>query len=134
MFDDFFIFLVPIFSILSVFVFLVVIVWTRQRRREREAYYRHELAKAMISRGADADEVVRMLRKSSSRVAERREALKLGGLLTLAIGVGFMLGFQWIPTEEPIWKIGFVPALLGGAMLAYAFMVGAGAGTESNGG
>jgi len=121
MFEDIFLNLIPIIAVICVFMFLSTVIWTKQRRREREAYYRHELAKSMIARGADADEIARMLRRSSSTVAERREALRLGGLLTLAVGVGFMVGFQWIPAPEPIWMIGSVPTLLGVAMLIYAF-------------
>lgn len=121
MFEDIILNLIPIISVICVFIFLSTVVWAKQRRRERDAYYRHELAKAMVARGADVDEVARMLRKSGSTLGERREALKLGGLLTLAVGVGFMIGFQWIPAEEPIWTIGAIPALLGLAMLVYAF-------------
>jgi hypothetical protein len=122
MFEDIMLNLIPIISVVCVFLFLSTVVWAKQRRRERDAYYRHELAKTMVTRGADADEVARMLRKSRSSLAERREGLKLGGLLTFAIGIGFMIGFQWIPADLPIWKIGFVPTLLGAAMVTYSVL------------
>ncbi|MEZ5332327.1 MAG: DUF6249 domain-containing protein [Thermoanaerobaculia bacterium] len=124
MLEDIVLNLIPIVSVICTFIFLTTLVWAKLRRRERDAYYRHELAKAMIQRGAEGDEVARLLRKSNPGLAERREALKLGGFLTLALGVGFMVGFQWIPADEPIWKLGFVPTLLGLAMLLHAFTSG----------
>lgn len=124
MLEDIVLNLIPIIAVVCLFIFLTTAIWARQRRRERDAYYRHELAKSMIQRGADVDEVARLLRKSNATLVERRETLKVAGFLTLAIGVGFILGFQWIPAEEAVWKVGYVPTLLGLAMLIYAFTSG----------
>ncbi len=121
--EDVFIFLIPITGIVAFFSFLAVLVWTRHRRRERDAYYRHELGKQLVEKGVAGEEISAVLRQESKdRWIHRREGLKLGGLLTLLVGVGFMLAFAWME-EDPIWMIGWIPVAIGVALLIYALLL-----------
>ncbi len=54
------------------------------------------------------------------RALNRRPGLMVGGLITMAVGIGYMLGFRWI--DDEIWMIGSIPALIGVAMLVGAFV------------
>ena len=39
------IFLIPVASVIGIFTLLAVVGWAKERRREREASYRHETAR-----------------------------------------------------------------------------------------
>ncbi len=121
--EDVFVFLIPITGIVAFFAFLAVLVWTRHRRRERDAYYRHELGKQLVEKGVPGEEISAVLRQESRDLwLNRREGLKLGGLLTLLAGVGFMLAFAWMD-DEPIWMIGWIPVAIGLALVIYGLLL-----------
>jgi hypothetical protein len=73
---------VSIFGFLSVsavamFSFIAVVVWSQERRREREAYYRSETLKRIAEAGAGGTSAVEFLREEQSIAARRRkEGLK----------------------------------------------------------
>lgn len=118
--DDAFYSLIPIAFFLGVFSFLSVAVWVRHRRREREAYYRHELLKQMIARGEDAERVMALMERSQPPATHTgREASRLGGLVLLAVGIGLMIALQWVAPD--VWGVGAIPTALGIALLIYAF-------------
>ena len=91
--------------------------------REREAYYRSEMVKKIADTGgwAAAQE---FLREDEKKVALRRkQAFKLGGVITLAAGMGFMIFLRAIEKGgEPVYLIGLMPVLVGIVMVAYAFI------------
>jgi hypothetical protein len=113
----------PIVSVIAGCALLAVAIWAGQRRREREIHYRHELLKKFVEKGADKDELGALMREQDrARWANRREALKLAAIITLAVGVGSMIGLRFID-DEAIWLLGAVPTLLGVGLLFYAFFM-----------
>jgi hypothetical protein len=102
----------------ALFSFVAVASWADARRKEREAYYRSEtLKKIAESQGGGA--VLDLLREERTHAAtSRREGLKLGGLVNLAVGLGLMAFLAKIARE--VYLVGLIPLLIGAALLGYA--------------
>jgi peptidoglycan/LPS O-acetylase OafA/YrhL len=115
-------FLFPIVATISLFSFIAVAVWSSARRREREAYYRSETIKK-IAETPGGGSAIEFLREEEKNAARRlREGLKLGGVITIAVGIGLMVFVGGIDRHnpEPTYLVGLIPLLVGAALLVYA--------------
>jgi hypothetical protein len=122
----------PMFLFLSVasvavFSFVAVAVWSTERRKEREAYYRSEtlrkIAEAQATGGTSA---IEFLREEEENAARRlREGQKLGGLIVLAVGIGLMIFIKGVSPNNasPAYLVGLFPLLVGAALLVYAYLL-----------
>jgi peptidoglycan/LPS O-acetylase OafA/YrhL len=112
----------------AVFSFLSVSTWASQRRREREAYYQSlTFRKIAQSQGAGGNSALEFLREEERIGARRRrEGHKLGGLVTIAVGIGLMIFLAAVDRgdREPAYLLGVIPLLIGGALLVYAYLLG----------
>jgi hypothetical protein len=117
------VFLIPIVGSIALFSFLAVASWSDARRRERETYYNTEaLKKIAESSGDGAKGALEYLQEQNRSVTRRRlEGMKLGGLITAAVGVGVMALLHGLAHEEPVYLVGLIPLLVGAALLIYAF-------------
>lgn len=118
-----------VFAFLSVgavalFSFIAVATWSDNRRREREAYYKSEtVRKVMEMPGATPATVQEFVRDQQAMAdRRRREGLKLGGLITAAVGVGIVVFLIGKPGPQ-IYTVGAIPLLIGLALLAYAYIL-----------
>ena len=124
--------LVPIFAFLSIgaialFSFIAVASWSDARRREREAYYRSEtLKKIAETQGGGGNAALEFLREEERKATRRRrEGMKLGGLITMAVGASLMV-FLWAEERsEPAYLVGLIPLLVGAALLGYVYFLAA---------
>ena len=110
----------------AVFSFIGVAAWSDSRRKEREAYYRSETLKKLAeAQGTGASSAVELV-KEEERIALRRrlEGQKLGGLITVAVGVGLMVFLKAVDHNEPAYLVGVIPLLVGVALLAYSYVLG----------
>ena len=111
--------LIWIVSMASMFAFLSVFWWALQRRREREAYYRYELARELASR-ADANDQSRFLlwlrEQDAIEERRRREGFLISALILLATGLGALVGVDF-DGEESI--MGWICLFVGIAMLIF---------------
>jgi hypothetical protein len=125
------IFLIPIAGIIAIFTFLAVVGWAKERRREREAFYRHETARKLVERGEmNAEQFRTFVEEEALRpLVARREALKLGGLVLLLLGIGMLVGFMEV-SDEPVRGIGWMPFGIGLALLVYAYLLAPRAGAR----
>jgi lipopolysaccharide export LptBFGC system permease protein LptF len=118
--------MIPIVGAVALFTFLAIASWGEQRRREREAYYRAEVLKKVAeASGASGQAVLAMLHEEeAARLRRRREGLKLGGLITTAVGLGVavFLGAM-VHEDRPVWTVGLIPLFIGLAVLIYALLV-----------
>jgi hypothetical protein len=107
----------------ALFSFVAVASWADARRKEREAYYKSEtLKKIAESQGAGA--VLDLLREEQKQaVAKRREGLKLGGLVNIAVGVGLMVFLGGLIHDERIYLVGLIPLFIGVALLGYVLFL-----------
>jgi hypothetical protein len=107
------------------FSFLSIVSFVRGRRQEREAYYRNETVRRLTeSQGAGAEAAIGLMREEDRLQGQRRvEGIKLGGLATVAVGLGLMLFFGLInhDTREVGVALGSVPLLVGASLLLYAY-------------
>jgi lipopolysaccharide export LptBFGC system permease protein LptF len=124
--------MLPMFLFLSVasvavFSFISVAVWSSERRREREAYYRSEtlrkIAEAQVAGGSSAVEF--LCEEEKNARGRRQEGLKLGGLITAAIGIGLMVFIAAVDRSDrvPAYLVGLIPLLIGVALLSYAYLL-----------
>ena len=117
--------LIPVVGSIALFSFLGVASWSDARRREREAYYTGEaLKKIAENSGEGAKSAVEYLREQNRNIAARRmEGLKLGGLITAAVGIGVFALLRGLVHDEPVYLVGVIPLLIGVALLVYAFVL-----------
>lgn len=116
----------PQFFFLSVAVtaslsFVAVMVWLGQRNRERKEYYRTETMKKIAESGsaAAALEYARELDRMAR--ARSRDAMRLGGLISMAAGLGliaFLAGAG--PEGQRAHLVGLIPFLVGLVLFAFA--------------
>ena len=118
---DTLVFLVPI----AFFSFLAVAIWAKNRRLEREAYYKNESLKKIAEvQGPSANAALEFLREQEKVHAVRhREGLKLGGLVTMAVGLGFIPLLRAVHPTEALYLVGLIPLLIGSALLTYAYLL-----------
>jgi hypothetical protein len=118
--------LIPIVGSIALFSFLAVASWSEARRKEREAYYRSEtLKKIAESSGEGARIAMELMREEQQPTAKRSlEGMKLGGLVTAAVGIGVMVLLRGIVQDEgPVYLVGVIPLLIGVALLVYVFLL-----------
>jgi len=109
--------MIPIAGIAMV----VLIVWFGERRKEKESLHRTELLRKIAESQGDASQrVLEMIRQQDYQAqVRRREGLKLGGLITAAVGIGVTLALAMLDRDKPTWIIGVVPLLIGLALFVY---------------
>lgn len=126
---EIFVFVFLMVSALSLFSWLSVTSYLRARRAERDAYYRNETVRRLTeSQGAGAEAAIKLVREEDRLGAARRiESVRLGGLITAAIGIGIMLFFAFIDQEKETMRVGIaigsIPILVGAALLLYAYVL-----------
>jgi hypothetical protein len=131
-------FLIPVVAMISVFSWLSVAAWADARRREREAFYKSEtLKKAAEAQGPAATAAIEYFREQDRNAAQRhldkqrnstlgrREGLKLGGLVNMAIGLGLGVFLHELlrNNNREIYLVGLIPLLIGVALLVYAYFL-----------
>ncbi len=109
--------------LIAVFSFVAVLVWADTRRREREALYRSETIKK-VSETQGAGSVVEFLREEEKIAARRsREGQRLGGLVTVAVGVALIAMLAGLERREHAYLVGLIPLLAGAAILVYSYLL-----------
>ena len=119
-------FAIPIVGSIALFSFLSVASWSEARRKEREAYYRGETLKKIAEASSEGAKSAMELLHEQDRIAARRrlEGVKLGGLITSAVGIGVMVFLRAMERFEPVYLAGVIPLLVGLALLIYAYGLG----------
>lgn len=112
-------------SAVALYSYLSITSFVNGRRKEREAYYKNETVRRLTeNQGAGADAAIALMREEDRLWGRRRlEGLKIGGLVTTAVGIGTMV-FLGIATDENHWigiGIGIIPFVVGIALLLYAY-------------
>lgn len=122
-YGDLFGFVLPAVSVVAVFTFVAIAVWSENRRKERETYYREETYKKLLDTSGESSKTVLevMQQEEAQKARQRIEGLKLGGLVTLAVGVGSMIFLKTLIPDEPIYMAGLIPLLIGMVLAIYAY-------------
>jgi hypothetical protein len=120
---------IPAVAIVSTFTFIAVAVWADSRRKEREAFYRHETYRKMLEQpGTSVDDVMRLMQQlvtdeENRRLRKDREGMKVGGLVTTAVGVALGIFLYAIEPDRPVYLVGLIPLAVGLALSYYAFVL-----------
>lgn len=106
----------------GMWAFIAVVSWADIRRREREAYYKHETMKKISEMPGESG--LALLREDERNTTRRRrENIKLGGLITSTVGVGLMIFLRAVDTRDLAYLVGVIPVLVGFALLAYSYVL-----------
>lgn len=90
--------------------------------REREAYYKNETLKKIAEMSGGAAAALEYLREDEKKTAGRRsQAIKLGGMVTAAAGIGSMILLRAIVPYQPVYLAGLIPTFVGLVLVTYAF-------------
>ncbi len=116
--------LVPIAGI----ALAAIAIWLGTRQKERETFHRTELLKKIAeSQGDAAQRVLDMIHQQEKDAQIRkREGLRIGGLITLAVGIGLGIFLALIERQEAVWAVGLIPTLVGLALLVSSRFVAPG--------
>lgn len=104
-------------------IFLPITTWLEARRKEREAYYRTETIRRVTEATSEGAKAALELIHEQDRLEGIRkvEGMKLGGLITLAVGIGLGAMLYSLGGKEAPYLVGLIPGLIGVALLVYAF-------------
>ncbi len=89
-------------------------------------YYRTEMLKKVAeTQGAGAEAALELLREQEKMAGRRRrEAAKMAGLVTLAVGLALMIFLAaFVAGQGPVYLSGLIPVLIGVALLVYAYVL-----------
>jgi hypothetical protein len=112
--------LIPIVGSVVLFAFLSVVGWAKEKRREREAFYRYEVQKKVAEQGGGASLLELMRSEAEANVRRRREGQILGGLITTVIGAsGIVVLYALVPVSG-VWTAGLIPLSVGLVILVFA--------------
>ena len=108
-------------------VFIPLTSWIDARRKEREAFYKAETIRRLTeATGEGAKAAIELLREDDRLQRVRRlEGMKIGGLITLAVGVALSIFVGLIGAPGFFYVAGLVPGLIGVAMLVYVYFLAA---------
>ena len=95
----------------AVFSFIGVAAWSDSRRKERKAYYRSETLKKLAeAQGTGASSAVELVKEEERIALQRRlEGQKLGGLITVAVGIGLMVFLKAVDNDRPAFLVESFP-------------------------
>ena len=119
-------FIVPAIGTVAVFGWLAVHEWVEARRKEREEFYRSESLRR-FSESNQPDMLTRFLAEEKAARhemrAQQRESLRLGGLVTMMVGIGLGVIMAGIAPQHSYYLFGLVPFLVGLALLIYVYLL-----------
>ena len=82
------------------------------------------MLKKIAEQGAGATAAFEYLREQEQTAARRRiEGLKLGGLITVAVGAAMMIFLRQLIPDEPMYLEGLMPFFVGLVLLAYSYLI-----------
>ena len=104
-------------------VFIPTVTFLDNRRKEREAYYRAESLRRITEASGESGKAAIDLMRDEGRLErqKKREGMKIGGLVNLAVGVGLSVFLGAM--HNPAYLVGLIPGLIGVALLTYALFL-----------
>jgi len=118
--------MVPIVAIVSMFTFISIAIWIGNRRKERDAFYKSEtLRRITEAQGEGPRAALELLREEERlQTIKRREGLKIGGVVNLAVGIGLVILLRALISWS-VASCGLIPILMGVGLLVYVYLLAA---------
>jgi hypothetical protein len=106
-------------------VFLPIVIFLENRRKEREAYYKADMMRRMAEAPAESSRAALELMREEDRLRRLKqgEGLKIGGVVNLGIGIGLSLLLYTLTGKGGPYMVGAIPGFIGIALLVYAFFM-----------
>jgi hypothetical protein len=104
----------------ALFSMISIAVWSGARQKEREAYYKNDMLKKLAeAQGPGANSALELLREEARIVTVRtRWGLQIGGLVTVAVGLGLLIFLRVLVGPNGVWLCGLIPLFVGVALYA----------------
>ena len=111
-------------SVVAFLTFMTIVVWSENRRKERQEYYRFEFRKRLVDAGKmDAAAVASLVQyEHDLGLRQGREKVRVAGIVIFGVGAGTCLGLSFL--DNAIWMLGLIPLGLGLSMLLYGLLAG----------
>jgi len=111
----------------ALFSFIAVASWSDARRKERESYYKNDMLKKLAeSSGAGAAAAIELLREQDRlEMAQRRQGMKIGGVVVLGVGVGLLIFLHEMAPHTPVYLVGALMICIGAALFGSSYFLGA---------
>jgi hypothetical protein len=108
-------------------VFIPLVTWIDNRRKEREAFYKAETMRRLSESSGEGAKVALEMMQTENRQERlrKREGVKIGGLINIGVGVGLMIFLHSLGGNGSPWLCGLIPGFIGVAMLVYVFFMAA---------
>ena len=106
-------------------VFIPLTSWIDSQRKEREAFYKAETVRRLTESSGDGAKAAIELLREQERLGQlkKREGMKIGGVINLAVGIALMIFLHALVKDEPVYLCGLIPGLIGVALLTYALLL-----------
>ncbi len=106
-------------------VFIPLTSYIDSQRKEREAFYKAETFRRLAESSSDSAKAAIELLREQTRLETRkkREGMKIGGLVNIAVGVALMIFLRALVSDEPVYLCGLIPGLIGVALLTYVLLL-----------
>ncbi|MFZ0302276.1 MAG: hypothetical protein WAL75_06310 [Terracidiphilus sp.] len=106
-------------------VFIPLVTWIESRRKEREAYYRAETLRRVSEASSEGAKATLELlwEENRQKQVQTREGLKMGGVITLGVGIALMVFLHSLGGSGSPYLVGLIPGLVGMAMLVYVYVM-----------
>ncbi len=108
-------------------VFIPLITYIDNRRKEREAFYKAETLRRVAESSNEGAKTAFELIRTESRTErlKGREGMKVGGLINIGVGVGLLIFLRSLMGHGSPWLVGLIPGFIGVAMLVYVYFLAA---------
>ena len=113
-------------ALIGAFCMISVVVWAESRRKEREAFHQHQTYQKMLDSSSSADTVVAFIQDQADRQRRDQErekirGLKMGGVITAAVGVALTVFLFGVAPGVPVYLMGLFPLGVGLAISYFGF-------------
>jgi hypothetical protein len=109
----------------ALFSMISIATWSEARRKEREAYYKNDMLKKLADTpGPGATSALELMREEARLGAlQKRQGLRIGGLVIAAIGIGVMILLKALVKDAPVYLSGLLVLLIGVALYGGSYLV-----------
>ncbi len=110
-------------------VFIPLVTWIENRRKEREAFYQAETIRRLAEASGEGAKAAMELMREQNRLTRIKmlEGMKIGGIINLGVGVALVIFLRALlgAGQGSPFLCGLIPGFIGIGMLAYAFFLAA---------